>query len=438
MKDRLLKAIKKPGFQRYAANSLWVVSEKLLRMITMLFVGIWVARFLGPQSFGILSFAQSFVFLFSAFSTLGFDSIVVRELVKGDIPKDQLLGCAFLMKLVGALIIIPIMMLIIYLSSEDRTTIFIVFIIATSLILQSFNVIDFYFQSKVLSKYVSLVNSSSMVVSSIAKIIFIINEATLIYFALIILFDALIVTVGLVYCYRFYAREFLITWAFDLPIAKFLIQQSWPLFLSGILISFYMKIDQVMLNFMMNKSSVGVYAAAVKLSEAWYMIPMVIVSSLFPAIISAKKHSSKMYEKRLLRLYTLMVWFGLTIAIIITLSSNWLIHTLYGSSYHEAVTILSIHIWAGVFVFLGVAFSKYLVAEGLAVRALYRTLSGAILNIILNLVLIPIYGIIGAAVATLISQIVANMLYDVFDYRLRSALNLKLIAFNPLHKLHRE
>ena len=193
-----------------------------------------------------------------------------------------------------------------------------------------------------------------------------------------------------------------------------------------------MKIDQIMIKEIMSVSDVGQYAAALRISEAWYFIPIVICSSLFPAIIHAKEIDENLYLNRLQKLYSLMIWIGITVSILITFLGTSIIDILYGDQYYESASVLIIHIWAGVFVFLGVAFNKFLTVENFAIKTFYRTFSGAILNIILNLYLIPKYGINGAAIATLCSQLFTGLLIDIFDKELRKYFKFKLLAFNPL------
>ena len=171
-----------------------------------------------------------------------------------------------------------------------------------------------------------------------------------------------------------------------------------------------MKIDQVMIKVMLDSEAVGQYAAAVKLSEAWYFIPMVIASSLFPAIINSKKQSEVLYYARLQKLYDLMIWMAIAIAVPMTFISGWVVDLLYGAQYNEAASVLMIHIWASIFVFLGVASSKWLIIENLQGYAMINTIIGAITNILLNLLLINYFGIEGAAWATLISYFIAAYL----------------------------
>ncbi|MGQ9844375.1 MAG: flippase, partial [Spirochaetota bacterium] len=292
---------------RYFINTSWLFGEKILRMVVGLFVGVWVARYLGPERYGLLSYAQSFVGLFSAIATLGLDGIVVRELVKDETRRDELLGTAFWLRLMGAIAVLAILAIAINFTSNDAYTNTLVFIIASATIFQSFNVIDFYFQSKVLSRYVVFANIISLFVSSIVKVALILVEAPLIAFALTVLFDSFVLACGFVYYYIKTNSIFNIkNLTFNKTTAVSLLKDSWPLVLSGIVISIYMKIDQVMIQEMMDAEAVGQYAAAVRISEAWYFIPMVVSSSLFPAIISAKAQNEELYYARLQKLYDLM------------------------------------------------------------------------------------------------------------------------------------
>jgi O-antigen/teichoic acid export membrane protein len=406
------------GAMKYFKNTSWLLGEKILRMTLGLFVGVWVARYLGPERFGLFSYAQSFVALFAAIATLGLDGIVIRELVKDQSKRDSLLGTAFILKLTGAVLVLLFLAVSVFFQSNDHQTNLLIFIIASATVFQSFNIIDFYFQSKVLSKYVVYSNVFSLLLSSVIKVILILNEAPLIAFAYVILFDSLVLASGFIYFY-FQNKLPIFAWSFDKNWAKSLLKDSWPLILSGLVVSMYMKIDLVMIKNMLGSADVGQYAAAVRLSEIWYFIPLVVSSSLFPAILNAKKISTELYYSRIQQLYDLMAWIAIAIAIPMTFLSDWVVHLLYGAQFSAAGGVLMIHIWSAVFVFLGVASSKWFIAEGLQRYTFYRTLFGAIVNIGLNFVLIPQHGIYGAAIATLVSQFVASYLFNVVNKKSR-------------------
>ena len=395
---------------KYFKNTSWLFGEKILRMVVGLFVGIWVARYLGPEQFGLFSYAKSFVGLFTAIATLGLNGIVVRELVKDESRCDELIGTTFWLKVMGAFGVLLILAIAINFTSNDTYTNTLVFIIASATIFQSFNVVDFYFQSKVMSKFVVYANIISFFLSSIVKIVLILNDAPLIAFAWVVLFDSLVLALGFVYFFFRNSSFKIKNLTFRRETAIDLLRDSWPLILSGIVISIYMKIDQVMIKELLGTNAVGQYAAAVRISEAWYFIPVVIASSLFPAIINAKKQSEELYYERLQRLYDLMVWMAIAIALPTTFMSDWIVELLYGGQYNEAGAVLMIHIWAGVFVFLGVASGKWFMAENLQIFSTINTTIGAVVNIGLNYILIPKIGIEGAAWATLISYFIAAYL----------------------------
>ena len=424
LKTRITLLKDHPGFRKYFANTSWLMVERILRMGVSLFVGIYVARYLGPERYGFLSYANSFVGIFLAFATLGLDEIVVRELVKSPEQREIILGSSFFLKLVGTLLMWMAILAAVPFTENDLKANILITIIAFGAVFQAFNVIDFNFQAKVKSKYVVHAQFVQLIVSSIVKIILVVSESPLIWFASVYCLDAIVLAVGLVFVY-FYNGENIFCWKWSFETSKYLLHDSWPLILAGVVVSVYMKIDQVMIKEMLGAKEVGLYAAAVKLSEAWYFLPMAITSSLFPAIINAKIYQKEDYFQRLQKLYDLMVWIAVAIALPTAILSPWIVELLYGNEYLESSSVLIIHIWSGIFVFLGVASSKYLLAENYIKKTFYRTFVGALLNIIMNYYLIGIMGIEGAALSTFASHFFAAYFYDILDKDLRKMFILK-------------
>jgi O-antigen/teichoic acid export membrane protein len=404
-------------------------------MAVGLFVGVYVARYLGPERFGVLSYAMSVVVLFSALSSLGLNGILVRELVNFPKKRDEFLGTAFILKLAGSGLVLILLSITLYFMGDDRQSNLMIFIIAAGLIFQPFNVIRFYFEANVLAKFIAVSQITSLVVVSVAKLVFIWLGLPLIYFASAVLIESLVLAIGLSVVY-FKQKLNIFNWQFSFKAATGLLKDSWPLILSAIAISIYMRIDQVMIKHMLNDEAVGQYAAAVRLSEAWYFIPMIITASLFPAILNAKKVSQELYYKRLQKLYDLMVWVAIAIALPMTLLSGWIVNLLYGEQYNQAGSVLMIHIWAGVFVFMGVASGKWYLAENFNRLNLRKTVSGGIVNILLNTILIPKYGIIGAACATIFSQGTASYLLDFVFKKTRTNFFRLSRTFNIFRVIH--
>jgi O-antigen/teichoic acid export membrane protein len=412
------------GFRKYFANTSWLMGERILRMVVALFVGVYVARYLGPAQFGLLSYAGSFVGLFAALATLGLDSIVVRELVKTPERRDELLGTAFWLKIGGAILLWVAITAAIPMTNNDTQTNSLIAIIAFAAVFQAFNVINFNYQAEVKSKYVVHAQLVQLIISSITKLVFIAIEAPLIWFAWVFLLDAIVLAVGLVIIYLRKTGK-IWYWQWKWQSAKELLQDSWPVILSIVSVSFYMQIDQVMINNMLDSKEVGLYAAAVTLSSAWHFIPIVITTSLLPAIINAKEHNKELYYQKLQKLHDLMVLLAVAVALPTTFLASWVVKLLYGVEYLQASEVLSIHIWSGVFVFLGIAGGRWYLVENLLILAFYRHLNGAVVNIIMNLYLIPRYGVIGAAISTLISYSVSCYIHDFFNKKTRCLFLIK-------------
>ena len=416
---KIIALRKQSNFRKYFANTSWILGERILRMGVSLFVGIYVARYLGPERFGLLSYASSFVGIFAALATFGLDEVVVRELVKTPEQREKILGTSFLLKLVGTLLMWAAILVAIPFTENDFQTNILIIIIAFGVLFQAFNVIDLSFQADVKSKYVVHAQFVQLIISSIVKIILVFNEAPLIWFASVFFLDAIVLALGLVFTYLHNSNK-IFSWKWSYETSKNLLHDSWPLIFAGIVVSVYMKIDQLMIKEMLGAKEVGLYAAAVKLSEAWYFIPMAIASSLYPAIINARVFQKEVYYQKIQNLFDLMVWIAVSIALPTTFLSTLVVEFLYGKEYLGSSSVLIIHIWTAVFVFLGVASSKYLLAENFIKKTFYRTFIGALLNIIMNYYLIRIIGIEGAAISTLVSHFFAAYLYDFFDKDLRN------------------
>ncbi len=435
LRSKIIALKNHQGFQRYAANTTWLMAEQILRIIAGILVGIWVARYLGPEQFGIFSYVLAFTTIFGGIAKLGLDGILVRELIHQPKLQNTYMGTAFWLKVIGAVMVTVFMACIVPFTSNDATTNLYIFIIAGGLFFQSFEVVEFYFQSQVLAKLISICKVIQLIFSSIIKVYLVLIQADLFWFVCVTSLDMFSLALSYFIAYRIKGNTSFFK-CFNVEIAKKMLKDSWMLVFSSLVVMIYMRIDQIMIKEMLGDYEVGIYSAAVKLSEAFYFIPVLLTASVFPAIINARKESAALYQKRMQRLYTFLIWVAIIVALPMTLLSKWLIMLLYGEAYLPAGQVLMIHIWAAIFVFMGVAFSKYLLAENLQTIAFQRTLLGAIANVCLNFILIPKYGLKGAATATLLAQFMANYMYDFFDKRLHNQLRFKTQAiFLPFKTL---
>jgi len=223
-------------------------------------------------------------------------------------------------------------------------------------------------------------------------------------------------------------------WRINFTYAKNILSQRWYFILSGLMITLYMRSDQVMLGSMLpNRIELGIYSAAVRVAEMWYFVPMAIITSFKPVIMNNKKTNESSYIKSVQLLYTIVAWLGITFGVLILLFSKLIVSILYGVEYLKASSILSISVWAGTFAMLGSARSTWLICEGLQRYTLVYTFSGLAVNIILNYIMIPKFGAYGAASATLASQVINVLVLGFFkDTRLSLLMILKALSYKQL------
>ena len=419
-----------PVIRKYFSNTSWLLGERILRMGVSLFVGIYVARYLGPEKYGLLSYTMSFVWLFSAFLDLGHREIIVRELVLYPEQRNVILGSAILLRLSGAVLLGSGVAVGLQLVDNDYQTSLMIGIIAFGMAFQSWELIDYYFQSQVQSKYTVWAQTVQLIVASLIKIALIIWQAPLIWFAVVFSLEYVITAALFLLMYNWQVGSFPIRNC-NLKYARQMLKNSFPLLLTSMAILIYMKIDQVMLKELVGTETVGIYAVAVKLSEACYHIPVLIAVSFYPAIIAVKDTNPALYHARLQKLYTLLVWVAFALAIPITFMADWIIYILYGNEYIESAIILKIYVWAGIFVSMSLANNKWMVIENFQNYILLTTLLGMSSNIICNVILIPLYGASGAAIATLISYGIGSYLSLLFFPKVRKIFWFATKSINP-------
>mgnify|MGYP001378787708 CR=1 FL=1 len=396
------------GFKRYFANTGWMFFGQMFSIISVL-VNIWVARYLGPSDFGKLSYALAFAGMFSFIANLGVSGILVRDLVKYPEQRDKLMGTAFVLTLGGGILAFLIATIGSFIFISDILVRNLAIVFALTFIFSSVNIIANFFQATVQAKKNSQIQITVIIISSLIKIYLIFTGKGIIWLITVFLFDYILYNILYIFNY-FKSGLKIFDWKFDKNIAKEIFSISWLLMLSSAAAYIYMKIDQVMIGYYLNTTAVGLYAAAVRLAEIWYFIPGIICSSLLPAIINAKKYGEEKYKRRLKNLYILLGGIAVLIAIPSTLFASWFINLFFGSAYGGSVIILQIYVWSGVGLFLTWGLNQYFLTENRLYAIFNLSFFSMILNILLNIIFIPKFGLTGAAWATLISYSIGPVL----------------------------
>lgn len=396
------KALSHQGFKRYGASAFWLTSEKIIRMAIGLLVGVWVARYLGPEQFGILSYVMAFVGMFAPMGKLGLDGIVSRNIAREEENVTELLSNSAVLKLLGSVLLLITTTFCMTMTKAEPEYALATLLLSAVFVVKSLEVIEFYFRARVRSHTIAIANLVGVLSAAVIKIFFILNELSLVYFALANLLDALIsVAIILIFFNKETAK--LSIKKVNIKKGYILIGESWPLIFSGFFAVVYLNIDQIMIEEMLNSYHVGQYSAAVRISSAWYFIPMTIGWAIQAAVVNAKKKNETVYHERMQSLFTLMVLAAYVVILPVTFFANEIIDLLYGQEYSDSAIILSLHIWASLFVFVGSIRGLWIMNESHLKFDLLSNLGSAILNVILNYFLIPEFGIVGAAWATLIS-----------------------------------
>jgi PST family polysaccharide transporter len=388
---------------KFLKNTSWLFFDKILKISVGLFVTSWVARFLGPKDYGVLNYSLAYISLFALFTKIGLDQIVVRELVKKPHLTDHLLGTTFVLKFFGSLIAIIFILISLWIVKTDQLTRLVILIMSIGLIFQSFDAIDYYYQSIVLSKYAVIARSCAFLLTSLLQIYLIVQKNTTIYFATAFSINFILVALLFLYVYR-RTGHYISHWRFNIQKARELLLYSWPLAVSAFLISIHARIDQVMIGNILDTEQVGIYSVAVIISEFWYFIPALLASSLMPYYVKLRENNTPLYELRLIQLYSLMFWMGVVAGVFVLIFGKQMITLVFGNTYGASYNSLVINIWNGIFISQAAVRGIWMISENLQRYRLYNNLIVVTFNILLNYFLIPALGITGAAIATLVTQ----------------------------------
>lgn len=404
--------------------------EKVLRIFAALFVGIMVSRYLGPVKFGQLSYTISLVTILAMLCHLGLEGLTVRHFVKFPESTQETFSTAILLKLFGAIFAYSVLLVFVFLTEQVNSPSFWLLIVAGLYIFaEPILVSCFWFESQVQGKYTAIAKTIGLLTVAIIKLGLIAAGASVVVFGAAFALEALLSAVALVILIikrssLSYSAKF-----YNAGLAKTLMSQGWMVMFGAIFAAIYRKIDQTMLMWMDSAAEVGIYAVGAQISEIWGFIPVAIVASLFPSLIKMKDRDEKCYQQRLQQIFDFLALLSMGLAIVLSVIAEPLILLLFGEQYAGAGYVLQIHIWSCVFVFYRALFSKWIHIEQVLMFSLITQGIGALANVALNLWLIPLYGALGAAWATLLSYGSASFLCLVVHNKTRVVFWMMLKAF---------
>lgn len=394
-----------PG--RYLKSAFWLTSSRLLSMVVSLAATFYIARTLGPQNFGELSYAQSVLAILTVLSaSIG---ALYRDIVRRPEEESRLLGTAWCIHFITSLISVLMTIMFALLLPHDRLTVLILGILCLTQFFSPFSIIQNIFYAKTETKWLSIVTLGLHIFISTLKILVMLSGQGVVVLAGVLVLEQALMAIGYVLLYHFLHHGSLFTWKFDPTYARQLLIDSLPIVFvaaSGIIAA---RIDQLFIKHFLDMTSVGLYGVAIQLSEIWQFVPGILLTAVFPAIINARVHR-KTYKRRLGLLIISLASYGIAIASLLTIFAPAVIELIYGPAYSGASEPLRIYIWSLVGMILGLLSTQFLLAENQRTVQMVSASGPLILNIILNIYLIPRMGMSGAAIATVVSY----SLYPIF------------------------
>ncbi len=417
---------------RTVKNAGWLIFGKLIQMLISLAVGLLTARYLGPSNYGLIQYATAYTAFFMAFCTLGINSVLVKEFI--DYPQEEgtIIGSTLVMRAISSILSAGIIVCLVgILDADEPTTITVTALCSLGLVFNIFETLNYWFQSKLRSKVTAMVTLVAFAVTSAYKVLLLIQEKDITWFAFSTALDYMCVAVLLFVCYKKQGGQNL---AFSKNVCHRILSRSVHFILPSLMVSIYGYADKFMLKQMLSDADVGFYSTAAHVCGMWSFVLAAIVDSMTPSIMEAHKSNYDVFEKRNRQLYAIVFYISIIVSVLFCVFGRLIISILYGASYLPSVAPLRVITWYTAFSYLGVARNAWIVCEEKQKYLKYIYISAALSNILLNLALIPLWGSTGAALATLITQIMTTMIVPFFikDIRHNSVLMLEGIFFRHI------
>jgi len=410
IKQTLANLAQRPNLMAALRNLGWLVFDRVFRLGVSFVVTLWLARYLAPELFGVYNYAIAFTALFSVVATFGLQSVVVQYLVDKPEQQNSTLASAFAIQLVGGVIAFVISVLVAFnLVGSEPSVLVAVLLLSTINLFRFSDTVRYYFESRVQSKRIVVTENLVFMLIVLLRIAMILLELPLIYFVALLVLEAVLTTLAFLWLFGIQKFKAL---KFDNSNFQSMLKVAWLLALSVGAAMLYMRVDQIMLASLLNQEAVGIYSAAVRISEIWYVFPAVIVGSVFPRIIRELRVDVARANRQLDVLLTAFSIVSISVGLLVGNCSTEIIIFLFGEDYRASASVLSIHVWSSVFVFSGILGSRWLVAMDMQKVLLVSTLIGVVANIAMNYLMIPVYGVQGAAWATLVAQFMSAILVN--------------------------
>lgn len=413
-------------------NFSWLVAGKIIQMIISLIVGLITARYLGPSNYGLINYSTTYITFFAALCTLGIPSILVKNFTEKPDEAGTAIGTTICLRFMSSIFSgLLIVMIVSILDKGEELTLIVSSIVCVSLIFQPFDTFNYWFQYKYKAKIIAMVSLIAYVSVAAYRVILLIQQKSVVWFACAFALDYIVLAVLLFISFkRHHGPKLRFSW----KKGKELLSLSYHFILSSLMVAIYGYTDKFMLKQMLDETAVGYYSTATAICAMWVFILQAVIDAMYPTIMRLHKQDYELYKKKNRQLYAIVFYMAIFVSIIISILATFGIHILYGDAYLPAATPLRIVTWYTAFSYLGVARNAWLVCEGKQKYLKYMYVLAAVINVVLNSILIPIMGTSGAALASLITQIFTSLILPVCfrEIRPNTKLMIEAIALKGL------
>jgi O-antigen/teichoic acid export membrane protein len=423
---------------KYIINSSWLIIGRVLKMVLGFLITIYVARYLGPNDFGQFNYVISLVLIFSIFSNLGFEHLMMRDFARYPEKEEEYLLTTTFLKLIGGSAAFLILIAVSYIMHGSSYLLSLTIIYSASLIFQGFNMIATYYEAIIKARLVIIASLTQTVIFVIVKYLAIINKLSLHWFILIEATQWLLIS-SILWIYYFHNHKSMKFKLITFDNIKYLFSNSWPFILSGGVALIYQRIDQVMLKAMISSEAVGYYSAAAKIIIISSYFPVLLANSLVPALTKAYKKSEEFYLHIRQLFNDAVIFLGFAITIVFFLFSTKLVQITFGEMFDDCNAILKILIFKNLFLAIAIGADYCILVENKQKLIAIKQVLGVIINIVLNIILIKAYGAVGAAIATIVTYLTIGFIFNALFTSLRPLFRVQCLSilngFTRLKKL---
>lgn len=410
-------------------NASWIIGCRVVQSLLSFVVSLMSARYLGPSNYGVLQYATSLVAFVTPIMTLGFTNTLVHEFVSNKDQEGEILGTAIFSCVITAILCIAGIAGFVSLSNpNDSSIVLVCSLYSLNLVFAAIELTQYWFHAHLQAKYTAVVSLIAYIGISGYRIFLLATGKSIYWFAVSYVLDVMFIAIVLLLIYRRMEGQKL---TFSFVRLKTMFAKSRYYIVSSMMVSLMTQTDRIMLNHMLDSEATGYYSAAVACASITSFVFAAIADSFRPVIFESHMKDQKLFEDNLKKLYSIMIYMSLVQCLGIVLFSDLIINLTYGAAYYRSAEALPIVVWYTTFSYLGVVRNIWILAEHKQKYLGIINFGGAIMNIVLNYFMIPILGINGAALASLLTQFFANVIMGYILKPIHDNNRLMLQALNP-------